>query len=227
MGLRAFSSQLLCEQVVGRGLRRVSYEVDEQTGLFKAEYVNIFGVPFTFLPHECGEDTPPEPPKPRTRIFIDNDKKEHEIKWPSILRINHVYNPKLTLDMKNVRRIELRPEDTPFRSELAPFLEGKPDSTKLSEINLSDEKVEKMLKVLRKQRLIFEIARDIFDQVKPTWQGKKEYLLLQIVKIVEDFLDSNKLIIKGEVYNEDLKRRLLILLNMNILLFLLLMNRAT
>ena len=215
MGLRAFSSQLLCEQVVGRGLRRVSYEVDEQTGLFKAEYVNIFGVPFTFLPHECGEDTPPEPPKPRTRIFIDNDKKEHEIKWPSILRINHVYNPKLTLDMKNVRRIELRPEDTPFRSELAPFLEGKPDSTKLSEINLSDEKVEKMLKVLRKQRLIFEIARDIFDQVKPTWQGKKEYLLLQIVKIVEDFLDSNKLIIKGEVYNEDLKRRLLILLNMN------------
>src|SRR5207253_3362388 len=28
MGLRAFTSQLLCEQVVGRGLRRTSYEVD-------------------------------------------------------------------------------------------------------------------------------------------------------------------------------------------------------
>ncbi len=215
MGLRAFSSQLLCEQVVGRGLRRVSYEVDEETGLFKAEYVNIFGVPFTFLPHEGGEDTPPEPPKPRTRIFVDDEKVEYEIKWPNILRINHVYVPKLSLDMKDVRRIELRPEDTPFRSELAPFLEGKPDSTKLSEINLSDEKIEKMLKVLRKQRLIFEIARDIFDQVKPTWQGKKEFLLLQIVKIVENFLDSNRLIIKGETYNEDLKRRLLILLNMN------------
>ena len=45
MGLRAFSSQLLCEQVVGRGLRRTSYEVGEN-GLFAPEYVNIFGVPF-------------------------------------------------------------------------------------------------------------------------------------------------------------------------------------
>ena len=215
MGLRAFSSQLLCEQVVGRGLRRVSYDVDEETGLFKPEYVNIFGVPFTFLPHEGGEDTPPEPPKPRTRIFVDDTKKEHEIKWPNIIRINHVYSSKLELDMKEVKRIELRPEDTPLRSELAPFLEGKPDSTKLSEINLSDEKVEDMLKVLRKQRLIFEIARDIFDQVKPTWHGKREFLLIQITKIVEDFIESNKLVIKGKTYNEDLKKRLLILLNMN------------
>ena len=36
MGLRAFSSQLLCEQVVGRGLRRTSYDVDPKTGLFEA-----------------------------------------------------------------------------------------------------------------------------------------------------------------------------------------------
>ena len=60
MGLRAFSSQLLCEQVVGRGLRRTSYETKKQTDpvtgeeieLFEPEYVNIFGIPFTFLPHE-------------------------------------------------------------------------------------------------------------------------------------------------------------------------------
>jgi type III restriction enzyme len=50
MGLRAFTSQLLCEQVVGRGLRRTSYELNPATGLFDPEYVNIFGVPFTFLP---------------------------------------------------------------------------------------------------------------------------------------------------------------------------------
>ena len=52
MGLRAFTSQLLCEQVVGRGLRRTAYELNPETGLFDPEYVNIFGVPFTFLPHE-------------------------------------------------------------------------------------------------------------------------------------------------------------------------------
>lgn len=68
MGLRAFSSQLLCEQVVGRGLRRTSYEVNVETGLFEPEYVNIFGVPFTFLPHEGGLDGPPPPPAPKTAV---------------------------------------------------------------------------------------------------------------------------------------------------------------
>jgi type III restriction enzyme len=61
MGLRAFTSQLLCEQVVGRGLRRTSYETDPASGFFQPEYVNIFGVPFTFLPHEGGGDQPPPP----------------------------------------------------------------------------------------------------------------------------------------------------------------------
>ena len=52
MGLRAFTSQLLCEQVVGRGLRRVSYDTDEN-GLFLPEYVNVFGVPLSIS--ETGE----------------------------------------------------------------------------------------------------------------------------------------------------------------------------
>ena len=93
MGLRAFTSQLLCEQVVGRGLRRTSYEVNPKTGLFDPEYVNIFGVPFTFLPHEGGEDTPPPSPTIKTRIFVDDAKKEHEISWPNVIRINHIYRP--------------------------------------------------------------------------------------------------------------------------------------
>ena len=57
MGLRAFTSQLLWEQVVGRGLRRTSYDVNPQTGRFEPEYVNIFDVPFTFLPHDRDEAT--------------------------------------------------------------------------------------------------------------------------------------------------------------------------
>ena len=149
------------------------------------------------------------------QIFVDESKKEYEIIWPNIIRINHVYKPLLTLNMAKVKRIELRPEDTPLRTELAPFIEGKPDVTKLSDINLADEQVEKILKVLRKQRLIFEISREIYDQVKPTWTGNKEYLLIQLVKIVEEFIDSNKIIIKSESYRDDLRRRLLILLNMN------------
>ena len=216
MGLRAFTSQLLCEQVVGRGLRRTNYEVDPETGLYTPDYVNIFGVPFTFLPHEEGEGTPPPPPKPKTRIYPDPEKKQYEIKWPNIVRINHTYTPKLELDMSKVKRIELRPEDTPFRMDLAPFLDGKPVPKNLAEINLADEKVEGILKVLRRQRLIFEISCEIYDQMKPNWQGNKEYLLIQLVRIVEDFIDSNKIFIYSLAYREDdLRRRLLILLNMN------------
>ena len=49
LGVRAFGTQLLCEQVVGRGLRRRSYEPDEN-GLFTPEYADVYGVPFAFMP---------------------------------------------------------------------------------------------------------------------------------------------------------------------------------
>jgi type III restriction enzyme len=50
VGLRPFMSQLLCEQVVGRGLRRSSYEIDEETGLITEEVAKVFGVPFEVIP---------------------------------------------------------------------------------------------------------------------------------------------------------------------------------
>ena len=81
MGLRAFTSQLLCEQVVGRALRRTSYEVNAETGLFEAEYVNIFGVPFTFLPHQGGEDGPPPSPTPKTAVEPDPAKVSSDIQF--------------------------------------------------------------------------------------------------------------------------------------------------
>lgn len=221
MGLRAFTSQLLCEQVVGRGLRRWSYDINKETGLFEPEYVNVFGVPFTFLPHE-GEGVgidggiPPPPPTPKTRIHVDEDKKEFEITWPNVLRINHTYTPKLKIDLNRIQELQLNPEDTPLKAELAQIIEGKPDVTKkLKIIDLSDVQVEKLLTSLRKQRLIFEAARDVFDQIQPSWPGSKEYLIAQLIKIVEAFIDSDKLVIQSESYREDLRRRLLILLNLN------------
>ena len=50
LGLRAFSSQLLCEQVVGRGLRRMNYTPDPETGLLTEEYVDVYGIPFSVIP---------------------------------------------------------------------------------------------------------------------------------------------------------------------------------
>lgn len=210
MGLRAFSSQLLCEQVVGRGLRRTAYDIDPNTGLFDAEYVNIFGVPFTFLPHEGGEGTPPQPPKPKTAVEVVPAKSEFEIRWPNVIRIERVLQPKLLMDWDAVRPLILDASQTAQVAELAPILEGKPDTTKIDRIEL-----EKLAEKFRTQRIIFETARDVYDQMKQTWSGSREVLLAQIVRLVETFMRSNLITITPKVYgDDDLKRRLIITLNM-------------
>ena len=138
MGLRAFSSQLLCEQVIGRGLRRVSYDVGED-GMFEAEYVNIFGVPFTFLPHEGGDGNPPPPPKPKTKIEPVAEKQEHEIAFPNILRIDSVYKPKLVLDWNKVKTLELDPYDSITEAEWAAIVAGKPNDKVQAAIGLDKQ----------------------------------------------------------------------------------------
>jgi len=211
MGLRAFSSQLLCEQVVGRGLRRTSYEVDPKTGLFEPEYVNIFGVPFTFLPHEGGEDGPPPPPTPKTAVEPNPAKAEFEIRWPNVVRIDRVFQPTLTLDWEKARPLELDAAQTAQVAELAPILEGKPDVTNINRIEL-----ERLAREFRTQRIIFETARDVFDQMQHTWQGSREVLLAQLVQIVERFIRSDRITVTPPLfYQDELRRRLIITLNMS------------
>ena len=211
MGLRAFSSQLLCEQVVGRGLRRTSYELNAETGLFDPEYVNIFGVPFTFLPHEGGHDGPPPPPTPKTAVEPDPAKMEFEIRWPNVVRIDRVFQPALILDWARVRPLELNAAQTAQVAELAPVLEGKPDVTRISRIEL-----ERLAREFRMQRIVFETARDVFDQMKHTWQGSREVLLVQLVKIVEQFIAANRIRISPPLfYQDELRRKLIITLNMS------------
>ena len=134
MGLRAFTSQLLCEQVVGRGLRRTSYELNPETGLFEPEYVNIFGVPFTFLPHEGRRRRhPPPPPTPKTRDRAGfRRRRSSRSRWPNVIRIDHVYRPRLSLDWTKVKPLELNASQTAKLAELAPILDGKPDVTKIA-----------------------------------------------------------------------------------------------
>src|SRR3712207_193599 len=73
MGVRAFGTQLLCEQVVGRGLRRISYEPDPVTGFFPVEYADVLGVPFTFA--QQGQKTVPKPPPKVTRVRAMPDRE--------------------------------------------------------------------------------------------------------------------------------------------------------
>jgi type III restriction enzyme len=211
MGLRAFSSQLLCEQVVGRGLRRTSYELNEKTELFPPEHVNIFGIPFTFLPHEGGEDVLPPPPAPKSRIEAIDDKRRFEIAWPNVIRIEHIWTPRLTLAWPSVPPLRLEAAETATLAQLAPVVEGKPDVSRITEITLDD-----LVRRFRMQRIAFQTARDVFDQMAPTWSGSREGLLAQLVGLVEAFLASDRLTISPALFDEDTRRRrLLLTLNMN------------
>lgn len=212
MGLRAFSSQLLCEQVVGRGLRRTSYDVSED-GLFEAEYVNIFGVPFTFLPHEDrGDGEIPPPPPPKTRIEPVKEKAEHEIFFPNILRIDHVYKPVLTIHSDKVKLLELDPYESITEAELASIIAGKPNPAALTEIDLKEIGAK-----LRLQSIIFRVASTIYNsEKKPDWKGSKESFLIQLIRIVEQFIYSDRISIKNSLFNQDkTRKRILIMLNMN------------
>ena len=210
MGLRAFSSQLLCEQVVGRGLRRTSYDINPATGMFDPEYVNIFGVPFTFLPHESHEGVIPKPPNPKTAIEPVANKAKYEITWPNVIRIEHIYSPRLSLDWEAVESLELDAGVTALVAELAPIVEGKPDLGSISPIRLKE-----LAREYRTQRIIFETARDVYGQMQSDWRGNKEFLLAQVVRLVEQFIRSDKIYVNPPLYHHDsLRRGLIITLNM-------------
>lgn len=210
MGLRAFTSQLLCEQVVGRGLRRTAYELNPDTNLLEAEYVNIFGVPFTFLPHEGGEGAAPPPPSPKTEVKALSERAQYELTWPSVARIDYEFRPKLTLNIKSVPVLQLDASSTPTVAELAPIVEGKPDVGRVSTIDL-----EKLGARFRRQRIIFEAARDVYDQVRPTWRGNREMLLAQVIQLVEKFVDSERIVITPSLFNQDdMRRRIMLTVNM-------------
>ncbi len=210
MGLRAFTSQLLCEQVVGRGLRRTSYDVDPSTGLLTPEYVNVFGVPFRFLPHE-GDGTPPPPVRPTTRVEPDAGKRGFEIRFPNVVRIERALRHTLTLDIDRLTPLELDAAKTVLRVELAPSLEGKPHALGWTDVDLQT-----LVQSTRLQTLMFEAARRVYTQMRPDWTGATGLLVAQVVALVERFVRSPALIFQPADWGEDgLKRRALLMLDMN------------
>lgn len=186
MGLRAFTSQLLCEQVIGRGLRRVAHDMDEQ-GLLLPEYVNIFGVPLSIF-QEISADGEIEvrPPKPSVRVDVEPDRNHLEIRWPNIQRIDAVLKPELVLDWQNVEALTLDPMQTPLNAEVAPSLTGFANLAMASEIDL-----ERALDDFRLQNLIFRAARKLFLQNADSFGGDKQFLAVQLIRIVEHSIATN------------------------------------
>ena len=115
LGLRAFGSQLLCEQVVGRGLRRMDYTVDPQTGMLTEEYVDIYGVPFSLIPFK-GRETKASAPvdRPKNHVRALDERVAYEIRFPVVegyafaLRRNVI-----TADIDKMEPLRLEPEYEP------------------------------------------------------------------------------------------------------------------
>jgi len=89
LGLRAFTSQLLCEQVVGRGLRRMDYTPDPETGLLTEEYVDVYGIPFSVVPFKGrAVDAPAPEDRPKNHVFAMPERvlrnPQFEIRFPVV-----------------------------------------------------------------------------------------------------------------------------------------------
>lgn len=207
MGLRAFTSQLLCEQVVGRGLRRMSYVVDPATGLLPTEHVNVFGVPFTFLPHEDSGDGGPPPP-PTTLIEPDPAKTEHEISWPNVERIDTVFSHVLRADWSRAKRLDLSSDKIATIASVAPVIAGRPAVSGMSDLDLRN-----LCEDLRMQRVMFMTARDIYDSIGGGWSGGPALLLAQLVGLVEEYMDRG-LVSVPDAHGDPLRTRMTMIFNM-------------
>jgi type III restriction enzyme len=82
LGVRAFGTQLLCEQVIGRALRRQSYELNDK-GLFDVEYADVLGIPFDFTAKPV--PSKPQPVKPTVQVrAVSPERDGLEIRFPRL-----------------------------------------------------------------------------------------------------------------------------------------------
>ncbi|GAB3999898.1 restriction endonuclease [Nocardioides marmoraquaticus] len=122
LGIRAFRSQLLCEQVVGRGLRRRSYDVNDD-GRFEAEYASVYGVPFAFIPTDKPIGPAP-PPRPSTLVRSVEGREAARITFPRLLgyRLEAPERGQLYLPSDPLPRFVIGPDVIPGWTLAAPVV---------------------------------------------------------------------------------------------------------
>ena len=120
LGIRAFGSQLLCEQVVGRGLRRMDYTPDPATGLLTEEYVDVYGIPFSVIPFKGRPVKKSEPEdKPKNHVHALPERAAMEIRFPVVegyafaLRKNAI-----RCDIDGIESLTLEPNRDPLPPSL-------------------------------------------------------------------------------------------------------------
>lgn len=188
LGVRAFGTQLLCEQVIGRALRRQSYDLNENN-LFSVEYADVLGIPFDFTAEPVV--APPQAPRETIQVkAISPDRDELEIRFPRVAGYRvELPEERLSAEFTNDSILELTPE-----------LVG-PSITKNAgiigeDVDLSLEHLQDM----RRSSLLFHITeRLIYTKWRDPSEQPKFHLFGQLKRIAKQWLDSC-LVCKGGTY---------------------------
>src|SRR5438093_9679515 len=109
LGVRAFGTQLLCEQVIGRALRRQSYDLNEEA-LFNVEYADVLGIPFDFTAKPVV--APPQPPRETVQVkAVRPDRDALEIRFPRVAGYRaELPEERLTANFTDDSTLELTPD---------------------------------------------------------------------------------------------------------------------
>src|SRR4051812_43890061 len=113
LGVRAFGSQLLSEQAVGRGLRRMDYTPDPDTGLLTEEYVDVYGIPFSVIPYKGRETNKPEPgDRPKNHVRAMPERADYEMRFPVVEGyVFALHNNVVKADVGKMERLTLEPSE--------------------------------------------------------------------------------------------------------------------
>ena len=179
LGIRAFGTQLLCEQVIGRALRRQSYDLNEE-GLFNVEYADVFGIPFDFTAKPVIAS--PQPPRETIQVkAIRPERDALEIKFPRVEGYR--------VELPEERLSAVFTEDSIL--ELSPDIVG-PSITRNS--GIIGEGVDLSLQHLADMRpstLLFHITqRLLYTKWRDPGEEPKLYLFGQLKRIAKQWLDT-------------------------------------
>lgn len=163
VGLRPFMSQLLCEQVVGRGLRRKSYEPTDE-GKFPEEVAKVFGVPFEVIPFKTSSGPPP-PPVKRFYVHAIPEKSEFEIRFPRVEGYTQAIRNRVTVHWSTVPSITLDPLRIPPEVEVKGLSVSNYGRLSLSGPGrVDDVKLTEFRAKRRLQELVFDLAAHLTDR---------------------------------------------------------------
>ena len=160
LGLRAFASQLLCEQVVGRGLRRSDYTAD----LSQPEYVDVYGVPFQLLPMAKSTEAAPSAPPDYTNVHTVKDRPEKLISFPRVVQIVPDIEDTLGVDIEAIEPIRVTPVFDPTDTYVE-FDLGTPHAG----MGGTTQNRESAYERFRVQRLLYRVAAGLIAPYGKPW----------------------------------------------------------